>query len=98
VKLITQVQAWCVGDPDELWALLDPNAGFVTSIGPRKRSGHGSISTFDIVEDDAALNSWGQRALPWEHDGAISMDIAVHPPYWAPEHRKTNFINPALFF
>lgn len=97
-KTVQTIHAWCIGDRDQLQELLDPSAGYILSIGPRKRNGHGLISSFDIVEDKAALELWDNRVLPWMHEGAEPMELAAHPPYWAPENRGINFARKHIFF
>lgn len=97
VNSIRQVQAWCIGDPDELHALLAPESGYLTHIGPRKRSGHGAIDAFEIVEDDSARELWAQRVLPWPHEGAVEMNLASRPPYWAAENRGVCYVQPSVF-
>lgn len=96
-KTLSQVQAWCIGDLNELHDLLAPEAGYITHIGPRKRSGHGQVCSFEIIEDEQALIHWSKRVLPWPHEGAVEMSLATCPPYWAPENRRTSFIDPAIF-
>lgn len=97
VKTVSHVRAWCIGDPDELESLLHPEMGYLTHIGPRKRSGHGCVKSFEMVEDERAESLWQQRVLPWPHDGAVPMSLAVRPPYWAPENRCESFAKPSLF-
>jgi CRISPR type IV-associated protein Csf3 len=92
-----QLQAWCIGDEDELYSLLSPEAGFVTHIGPRKRSGLGEVVDFKIEPDEAAHDLWSRRVLPWPHEGAVSMRLAARPPYWAAENEAMNYIHPSLF-
>ena len=96
-KTLSQVQAWCIGNLSELHDLLAPEAGYITHIGPRKRSGHGQVCSFEIIEDEQALTHWSNRVLPSPHDGAVEMSLATQPPYWAPENRRASFVNPAIF-
>lgn len=97
VRYIDTFTAWCIGDEDRLLELLAPESGFITRIGARKRNGLGIVHSFEIARDDAALERWQQRMLPWPIDGAVPVMAAHKPPYWAPENRHAkSWIAPAL--
>ena len=99
VKQIGAVQAWCIGDIDALQGLLDPAwGGVVSHIGPRGRSGLGRIQSFEIVEDDAALERWKERVLPWAHEGSVPLQMATTFPYWEVSNQRQAHMNPALLF
>lgn len=98
VKHVTAMQAWCIGDPDELAELLDPGQGSpVAWIGARGRSGLGRIKSFSMVEDPQAHQCWFKRSMPWPYDDAVPMELSVRPPYWDRENARQAWINPSLF-
>ncbi len=97
VKQIPALQAWCIGNESELRELLDPECGSpVMWIGARGRAGMGRIISFEMVEDPAALDLWQRRTLPWAYDGAIEIDLATEPPYWASSNRRRAWLDPSL--
>ena len=97
VREIQTLQAWCVGDFDEVAELLDPDNGFITYLGSKTRMGHGRIRSFNIKEDDDALEKWQMRVMPWECDGYVPMEAAVRPPYWDVNNRQKAWVSPELF-
>lgn len=99
IKRIPSLQAWCIGEPDALAELLDPAMGSpLMWIGARGRSGHGRITSFEMVEDPAAEQMWEHRSLPWPHAGGVQMRLATHPPYWDAENQRTAWARPSIFW
>lgn len=99
VKHVSALQAWCVGDAEEIAELLDPDAGSPLAwIGARGRSGLGRIKSFSMQEDSTATEMWCQRSMPWPYEGAVQMELAIKPPYWDRSNVRQGWINPALFF
>lgn len=96
VRHVHTVTAWCIGDEDRLRELLDPDAGLVTNIGARARTGFGKVLSLVIEEDTSAEELWQQRMLPWPEEGYVPLQAAHHPPYWAPENRFSESWAPAL--
>ena len=97
VRYAKKAIAYCIGDADKLEMLLNPEMGFLTAIGKRVRLGHGKISGFHIIEDDAALELWGRRILPWEKEGYLGIEANVIPPYWDAKGRVTAWAHPDVF-
>lgn len=99
VKTMPELQAWCVGDMDELAALLDPDAGYITHLGARGRSGLGTISGFKIEVDESATTLWSRRVLPWpENDECEKVIQPIHPPYWAMENAREAYMAASLYY
>ncbi|MFP3637827.1 type IV CRISPR-associated protein Csf3 [Paraburkholderia sp. SIMBA_054] len=94
VKSVSTVEAWCIGDKERLLELLVTH---VTHVGAKGRMGHGAVVRCDIEHDPHAVHRWQERVLPWPHEGAESLQLAVHPPYWAPEHLGPAWARPELF-
>lgn len=99
VRHVDRYVAYCIGDLDLLSELLDPEIGYIRFIGARGRSGFGAIREdgFSIDTDDAALEMWKKRALPWPEDGYFPDQLATRPPYWAIENRDTAYLHPSLY-
>jgi CRISPR type IV-associated protein Csf3 len=82
------LEAWCVGDIDEIESLLAPEAGLITHIGKRGRAGHGRVSSVEVEVCDEANDLWKLRILPWQESKDYEPVLAaVRPPYWANENR-----------
>lgn len=96
MRHVTQVQAWCIGDEDQLVHLLSPETGYVTHLGGKARMGFGRIGDFTIEYDSEAEALWQRRVLPWAHDGAVQVEMAVRPPYWAIDTRGPAWVQPDL--
>lgn len=96
VKDVEFVHAWVVGDRDRIEELLSHHR-FVTNLGSKARMGHGRVIDFKIVSDPSAETRWQERVLPWDHDGAEQLQLATHPPYWAPENVGLAWARPDLF-
>jgi CRISPR type IV-associated protein Csf3 len=97
IKVLTTVEAFCIGDRDRIEELLTPENGFVLSLGARGRIGHGLIGSFAITEDSAATERWQERVLPWQVPGTVPMQLAVRPPYWDVANQRNAFVRPDLF-
>lgn len=92
VKEMPTLEAWCVGDIDELESLLAPEAGLITHIGKRGRAGHGRVVSVVIEPCDEAELLWKNRVLPWrESDDYEPLVAAIRPPYWAIENRVLGY-------
>ncbi len=74
-------EAWCVGDPERITALLD----HVHHLGKRGRLDHGRIELWSVDEDAAAAEKWRLRAMPEPEDGFIPAVGRLQPPYWKGE-------------
>jgi CRISPR type IV-associated protein Csf3 len=100
VREVEKLIGYCVVDTEneaeQLIDLLDPDAGFVTHIGSRKRVGHGRVTSLEVEEDQTAMELWKMRLLPWEEDGYSAMQAAVKPPYWAAENRTIAYCPPEI--
>ncbi|MYM92615.1 type IV CRISPR-associated protein Csf3 [Duganella vulcania] len=96
VQQIQTVTAWCIGDLNRLEELLHPDSGFVTNLGGKGRMGFGKVRSFLIESDDAALMKWAERVLPWAHEGALPVRLAIRPPYWDVANLADAFAIPAL--
>jgi CRISPR type IV-associated protein Csf3 len=95
---VSGLQAWCIGDPDEIADLLQE----VRGVGAKTRLGFGRLHTrvastggedvpdWRIVEDPRAESYWMLRNLPALPDqdvpGAVRVRVlgAVESPYWRP--------------
>lgn len=97
VQVASKAVAFCVGDPDELEMLLDPEMGILTHIGKRARLGHGKVVGLSITADDTALTLWKKRILPWPEDGYLGLDANVVPPYWDASGRVAAWAHPGVF-
>lgn len=97
VMTVSKATAWCMGDPDELEMLLNPDMGYLTYFGKRSKNGHGRIKSVTITEDEAAHENWQLRILPWEKDGYHMLEANVRPPYWDVTERKIAWASPAIF-
>lgn len=86
-----QAQAWFVGDKDKVAALLAD----VTNLGKLARLGMGKITQITITEDDAALERWQWRNLPWHKDGFRKAMVCCRPPYWKRENAQVGWVPPA---
>ena len=90
---IRKLEAWCIGDIDQLGYLLDPGTGLISHLGKRGRIGHGQIISVDIDGDETAHEQWKKRVLPWrESADYVSVQAAARPPYWSPENRQNTFM------
>ena len=93
VVSISAMSAWCIGDIDELEALLPPESGLLTHIGKRARIGHGRIRSIRIEHAEEATDKWRLRVLPWqESPNYLPIQAAFRPPYWAAENRGMAFV------
>ena len=93
VVSISALSAWCIGDIDELEALLPPESGLLTHIGKRARIGHGRIRSIRIEHAEEATDKWRLRVLPWqESPNYLPIQAAFRPPYWAAENRGMAFV------
>lgn len=82
------LSAWCVGDRDEIEALL----ARMSHIGSKRRVGHGEVERIEVVVDEAATEAWKARILPWrESDTYEPVQAAIRPPYWAPEQKRVAY-------
>lgn len=97
VFVASKAVAYCIGDADELEALLHPDVGLLTHIGKRTRLGHGKIVGFSITEDSTALDLWKRRILPWEEAGYLGIEANVIPPYWDAAGRNQAWAHPDIF-
>ena len=93
----TKAVAYCVGDPDTLEILLNPEMGLLTHLGKRARLGHGLITGMTITEDQEALTKWEQRILPWQKVGYLGMPAVVTPPYWDEKYKVNAWAHPGIF-
>lgn len=95
VRHIKKFVAYCVGDIDRITELLSPESGYIKSIGPRSRQSAGNIlvDSFVIEKDEAALEAWQQRVLPWPKENYVPIQAAHKPPYWAIENRAVSYIH-----
>ena len=89
--------AFCMGDPDALESLLDPEMGYLTHIGKRSRLGQGKIVGLSISTSDSAVDNWKQRILPWQEDGYLGIEANVIPPYWDAAGRISAWAHPDIF-
>jgi CRISPR type IV-associated protein Csf3 len=90
--------AFCLGDADQIEALLDPGMGLLTHIGKRARLGHGKILEVRITPDPMAKDLWKQRILPWqENDNYMDIEANVVPPYWDATQRIQAWAHPDIF-
>lgn len=76
-------EAWCVGDPEKIKALLATLPG----IGKRRRNGWGAIKEISVVEVGASECHWNRRTLPMSSPCAIPAahvpsNGTLRPPYW----------------
>jgi len=96
VRFVQEVQAYCVGDEDRIVELLDPQAGYITALGAKRRMGFGRIIGFDIQHDTAAKELWQSRVLPWPHDGAIPVVAATQGAYWDAANSTHAYLHPSV--
>ncbi|MGF6440145.1 type IV CRISPR-associated protein Csf3 [Paraburkholderia youngii] len=96
IRQVSEVQAYCIGDADRLLELLEPGR-HISHLGAKTRMGYGKVVSFEIEPDTDAQRNWSRRVLPWEHEGAVQMELAVRPPYWAVENRQLAWARPDLF-
>lgn len=96
IREIFEVQAWCIGEADRLLDLLAPETGYITHLGAKARMGYGRIGSFGIDVDDAAVQMWERRVLPWPHERAEQVQMAIRPPYWAIENQAMAYVLPDL--
>ncbi len=90
---VNEMVAWCIGDVNQIEALLAPENGLVTHLGKRSRIGHGRVRSVTIDYDETALERWKERVLPWQENASyLPIQAACHPPYWAPENRMMSFL------
>lgn len=73
--------AWCVGDPERIAPLLDR----ITHLGKRGRLDHGRVASFDLHEDETALDRWRERVMPEPIEGYVPTTGRLTPPYWMGE-------------
>jgi CRISPR type IV-associated protein Csf3 len=97
VFVASKAVAFCIGDADELEMLLDPEMGLLTHLGKRSRLGHGRITGVSITPDNAALEMWKHRILPWQEKGYLGMEANVVPPYWDATERCSAWAHPSIF-
>jgi CRISPR type IV-associated protein Csf3 len=96
IRDVPAVEAWCIGDKDRIEELLAVESGYVTHLGGKARMGFGKVRSFAIERDPEASSRWQRRATPWPQAGAAIAELAVRPPYWAPESRQLAWIAPEL--
>lgn len=93
VEAVSEMHAWCIGDINEIEALLAPESGLLTHLGKRSRVGHGQIESVDIEVCEEATQKWRDRVLPWrENEHCVPIQAAFRPPYWAAENRGNAFV------
>jgi CRISPR type IV-associated protein Csf3 len=97
VFVANKAVAYCMGDAEALESLLDPNLGLLTNIGKRSRLDHGRIVGLSVTRNDAALELWKQRILPWQEDGYLGIEANVIPPYWDATGRHSAWAHPSIF-
>lgn len=87
------LQAWCLGDPQQIQDLLSD----VRGLGSKTRLGYGSVLVDDqerplwrVVEDPRALSRWKLRNMPEppadDVPGVVRLPVpgALVSPYWRP--------------
>lgn len=82
VQWMEFVEAWGVGDPDRVRALLER----VTALGPKRRNSYGRIRRMLVEPFPDAARLWRWRPLPVGGAGdakgyAMAVD-RLRPPYW----------------
>lgn len=70
--------AYCIGDLEQIDTLLSG----LKFVGPLRRQGWGEVSSYKIVEDEAALERWKIRPMPAPHKGYYRAMAGLRPPYW----------------
>lgn len=92
VRWVNQIEAWCVGDENEVRELL---TDWVPGLGLRCRNGWGSVVSVAVekLADEKDCN-WRWRNLPVSDDESpadgdmVRRVGAANPPYW----KKSNWI------
>lgn len=96
-RMVSKFEGFLVGDLEQIEAFLNPESGFVTHLGAKRRLGHGQISGFAIEVCNEAQTRWKERILPWKEPGLVPMQATVVPPYTAMSARQLAYANPAIF-
>lgn len=93
LREVNKLVAWCIGDQEEIHDMLEAHIRFV---GSWRRAGHGQVKSISVLEDQAAVDKWKMRVLPWQEEGALPLSAAVRPPYWAAENKRQAFCPPEI--
>lgn len=97
VRHVRKFVAYCVGDQDRIFDLLQTH---ITHIGARGKTGFGriaqdesgTIQSITVERDNAAIDLWKQRVMPWPQAGYLPIEAAHTPPYWAHENKRIGYI------
>lgn len=96
-RMVSVFEGFLVADLDQVEAYLNPDSGFISHLGSKRRLDHGRISGFHIEVCDEANTRWMERILPWDGPGLVPMQATVVPPYTEMSTRQLAYANPAIF-
>lgn len=96
-RMVSQFEAFVVGDLAYLDAYLNPSNGFIQYLGAKRRLGHGKISGFKIEVCNQAAERWKERIMPWAEPGLVPIQSTVIPPYTEMARRQLAYANPSIF-
>lgn len=103
LKHVHAVEAWCIGDPDHIEALLN----HVEFLGAKRRLGHGKVRRISVVDDPRAEQLWALRPIPLD---AISLPepsacrdkaafrLPPRAPYWDSGNAIDQLVPAAIFW
>ena len=103
LKLVHALEAWCIGDPDHIEALL----AHVEFLGAKRRLGHGRVRTIKVVEDERATQLWALRPLPIECGTSTIASacqdrapfrVPPRAPYWDAKFAIEQHVPAAIFW
>ena len=78
---VSRLVAWCIGDAERIAEAL----GELRHVGKYARFGFGRVDHEEgivVTEDEAAIERWKYRVLPWPEEGYVPVQATVTPPYW----------------
>lgn len=85
------LSAFCIGDAESIIDLF--NTGYVTHLGPRRRSGYGEIRAIEVVEDnDAIVRCYDRNRHIKMSDSDIPAVRPMRAPYWDNQHQRSVFV------
>jgi CRISPR type IV-associated protein Csf3 len=95
VRDIKRLKAWCIGEEEAIRDVLESR---IRWIGKRGKNDHGRVIAVRVAEDDAAMEKWKLRILPWQEPGYVPVQAAHKPPYWAIENRTLSYLPPEILW
>ncbi|MBK6616300.1 type IV CRISPR-associated protein Csf3 [Ottowia sp.] len=96
LKSVDALEAWCIGDPH----LIEEYLRDIEFVGPKRRLGHGMVTSIEVVPDERAVDLWRLRPLPERSDDieCVAVRMPARSPYWVPENAVHQEAPTAIFW